>query len=122
MAEMSFLCGEGGIILRGGGGVTVEELKVELLSSDVVKASGQDASWAPPQGGAWARSDRGHAGESRLLVGLVTHQASPREAGGSGEEDERSRIIAFSVLLIRHLLWFSLLEAVLYLLVHVYIF
>lgn len=44
---MSFLCrggGGGGIILRCGGGVTVEELKVELLSSDVVKVSGQDAS------------------------------------------------------------------------------
>lgn len=39
----------------------------------------------------------------RLLVGLVTHQATPREAGGSGEEDERSRIVAFSVFLIQHL-------------------
>lgn len=54
--------------------MTVEELKVEVLSSDVV--SGQDAFWTPPQGGAWAGSDRGRAGESRLLVGLVTHQAS----------------------------------------------
>lgn len=35
-------------------------------------------------------------GCGRLLVGLVTHQASRREAGGSGEEDERRRIIAFS--------------------------